>query len=176
MVSGLLVYELPLSSLRKKYRLNLKNDMPPRDKKHFNTLSLDESRSPNFDLFSDQEEYSEEEVTETMAETIEQYMSKTQGDYGLGVARPKIEDMDNFKLKGQFVKELHTNTFNCSDHEDVNEHIEKVLMSLTGVASRWLRKKPSGLITTWEDLKRKFLSKYCPPAHSTKKMEEINNF
>nr|GEZ86660.1 hypothetical protein [Tanacetum cinerariifolium] len=33
MVSGLLVYELPLSSLRKKYRLNLKNDMPPQDKK-----------------------------------------------------------------------------------------------------------------------------------------------
>nr|GEV98284.1 hypothetical protein [Tanacetum cinerariifolium] len=30
-VSGLLVYELP-SSLRKKYRLSLKNDMPPRDK------------------------------------------------------------------------------------------------------------------------------------------------
>ncbi|GJS85781.1 hypothetical protein Tco_0752322 [Tanacetum coccineum] len=32
LVSGLLVYELPLSSLRKKYRLNLKNDMSPRDK------------------------------------------------------------------------------------------------------------------------------------------------
>ncbi|GKB42750.1 hypothetical protein Tco_0887692 [Tanacetum coccineum] len=28
LVSGLLVYELPLSSLRKKYRLSLKNDMP----------------------------------------------------------------------------------------------------------------------------------------------------
>ncbi|GJV97870.1 reverse transcriptase domain-containing protein [Tanacetum coccineum] len=32
LVSGLLVYESPLSSLRKKYRLSLKNDMPPRDK------------------------------------------------------------------------------------------------------------------------------------------------
>ncbi|GJT18140.1 ribonuclease H-like domain-containing protein [Tanacetum coccineum] len=32
LVTGLLVYELPLSSLRKKYRLSLKNDMPPRDK------------------------------------------------------------------------------------------------------------------------------------------------
>ncbi|GJZ19793.1 hypothetical protein Tco_0556383 [Tanacetum coccineum] len=29
---GLLVYELHLSSLRKKYRLSLKNDMPHRDK------------------------------------------------------------------------------------------------------------------------------------------------
>ncbi|GKA74608.1 hypothetical protein Tco_0780910 [Tanacetum coccineum] len=43
--------------------------------------------------------YSEEEVTETMAETMEQYMSKTRGDYGSGVARPKIEDKDNFELK-----------------------------------------------------------------------------
>nr|GEU98225.1 putative transposase, mutator type, MULE transposase domain protein [Tanacetum cinerariifolium] len=49
-------------------------------------------------------------------------------------------------------------------------------MSLTRSVSRWLRNKPSGLITTWEDLKTKFLSKYCPPAQTTKKMEEINNF
>ncbi|GJU41096.1 reverse transcriptase domain-containing protein [Tanacetum coccineum] len=167
-------------------------------RKHFKTLSLDESRSPNFDLFSDQEEYSEEEVTKTMAETMEQYMSKTRADYGSGVARPKIEDKDNFELKGQFLKELRTNTFSGSDHEDANEHIEKVLeivdlfhipnitidqvmlrafpMSLTGAASRWLRNKPSGSITTWEDLKTKFLSKYCPPARTAKKMEEINNF
>ncbi|GJY91696.1 hypothetical protein Tco_0507478 [Tanacetum coccineum] len=46
-------------------------------RKHFKTQSLDESRSPDFDIFSDQEEYSEEEVAETMAETMEQYMSKT---------------------------------------------------------------------------------------------------
>ncbi|GJV90876.1 hypothetical protein Tco_1538689 [Tanacetum coccineum] len=62
-----------------------------------------------------------------MAETMEQYMSKTQANYGSGVARPKIEDKDNFELKGQFLKELRTNTFSGSDHEDANEHIEKVL-------------------------------------------------
>ncbi|GJT36472.1 hypothetical protein Tco_0926891 [Tanacetum coccineum] len=151
-------------------------------RRHFKTLSLDELRSPDFNLLSDQE-YSEEEVAETMAETMEQYMSKTRADYGSGVARPKIEDKDNFELKGQFLKELRTNTFSGSDHEDANEHIEKVLeivdlfhipnitidqvmlrafpMSLTGAASRWLRNKPTGSITTWEDLKTKFLSKYC---------------
>ncbi|GJR66720.1 pyruvate dehydrogenase (acetyl-transferring) kinase, mitochondrial [Tanacetum coccineum] len=85
-----------------------------------------------------------------------------------------------------------------SDHEDANEHIEKVLeivdlfhipnitidqvmlrafpMSLTGAASHWLRNKPSGSTTTWEDPKTKFLSKYCPPARTVKKMKEINNF
>ncbi|GKA03749.1 hypothetical protein Tco_0676530 [Tanacetum coccineum] len=49
-------------------------------------------------------------------------------------------------------------------------------MSITRATSRWLRNKPSGSITTWEDLKIKFLSKYCPPARTAKKMEEINNF
>ncbi|GKC82917.1 hypothetical protein Tco_1138634 [Tanacetum coccineum] len=139
-------------------------------KKHFKTLSLDELRSLDFDLFSDQEEYFEEEVAKTIAKTIEKYMSKTRADYGSRIARPKIKDKDSFELKGQFLKELCDNTFSCSDHEDANEHIEKVLeivylfhipnitqdqvilrafpMSLTRVASRCLRNKPYGLITT----------------------------
>ncbi|GJZ64051.1 hypothetical protein Tco_0620472, partial [Tanacetum coccineum] len=133
-----------------------------------------------------------------MAETMGQYMSKTRDDYGSGIARPKIDDKDNFELKDQFLKELRDNTFSGSDHEDANEHIEKVLeidnlfhipnitqdqvmlkafpMSLTRAASRWLRNKLSGSITTWEDLKTKFLRKYCPPARTAKKIEEISNF
>ncbi|GJT95521.1 hypothetical protein Tco_1091039 [Tanacetum coccineum] len=50
------------------------------------------------------------------------------------------------------------------------------LVSLTGAASTRLRNHPSGSITTWEVLKTKFLNKYCPPASTAKKMEEINNF
>ncbi|GJU09060.1 hypothetical protein Tco_1125490 [Tanacetum coccineum] len=49
-------------------------------------------------------------------------------------------------------------------------------VSLTKAASKWLRNQPSGLITTWEVLKTKFLNKYCPPARTAKKMEGINNF
>ncbi|GJU51814.1 retrovirus-related pol polyprotein from transposon TNT 1-94 [Tanacetum coccineum] len=133
-----------------------------------------------------EQEYSEEQVAKTMAETMKQYMSKTRAEYGSGVARPKIEDKDNFELKGQFLKELRTNTFSGLDHEDANEHIEKVLeivdlfhilnittdpvmlrafpVSLTGAASHWLRNKPNGSIKTWDGLKTKFLNKYCPPA------------
>ncbi|GKD55022.1 hypothetical protein Tco_1288409, partial [Tanacetum coccineum] len=99
-----------------------------------------------------------------MIETMEQYMSKTRGNYGSGVVRPKINDKTHFELKGQYLKELRENTFNGSEHKDANEHIEKVLkivdlfhiqevtqdqvmlrvfpMSLTGAASRWLRNKP----------------------------------
>nr|GEU60873.1 pyruvate dehydrogenase (acetyl-transferring) kinase, mitochondrial [Tanacetum cinerariifolium] len=83
-------------------------------------------------------------------------------------------------------------------HKDANEHMEKVLeivdlfyipnitqyqvmlkafpMSLTGSTSCWLRNKPSGSITIWEDLILKCLSNYCPPALTAKKIEEINNF
>ncbi|GJU45754.1 retrotransposon protein [Tanacetum coccineum] len=102
------------------------------------------------------------------------------------------------KEEGQFLKELRDNTFSGLEHEDANEHIEKVIeivdlfhipkvtqdqimlrafpVSLIGAASRWLRNQPSGSITTWEVLKTKFLNKYCPPARTAKKMEEINNF
>ncbi|GKF54330.1 hypothetical protein Tco_0161240, partial [Tanacetum coccineum] len=62
-----------------------------------------------------------------MAETMEQYISKTRTDYGSGVAMPKIDNKDQFEMKGQFLKELRENTFSSSDNEDANEHIEKVL-------------------------------------------------
>ncbi|GKA64793.1 hypothetical protein Tco_0764500 [Tanacetum coccineum] len=104
-----------------------------------------------------------------MAETMEQYMSKPRADYGSDIARPKIDDKDHFELKGQFLKELRDNTFSGSDHEYVNEHIEKVLEIVD------LFHVPN-ITQDQEDLKTKFLSKYCPPARTAKKMEEINNF
>ncbi|GKC94839.1 retrovirus-related pol polyprotein from transposon TNT 1-94 [Tanacetum coccineum] len=178
-------YPLPLDTA---YRLS---------KTEAEILVVHDKESPDFNLLSDQE-CSEEEEAEVMAETMEQYMIKTRIDYGPGVARPKIDNKDQFELKGQFLKELRENTFSDSDNKDVNEHIEKVLkivdlfhvpnitmdqlmlrvfpISLTGAASRWLRNEPTGSIKTWEDLKTKFLNKYCPPGRTTKKMEEINNF
>ncbi|GJY30778.1 hypothetical protein Tco_0414273 [Tanacetum coccineum] len=74
-------------------------------KKHFKSLSLGELKSLDFNILSEKE-YSEEEEEEAMAETMEQYMSKTRTDYGSGVSRPKIDNKDQFKLKGQFLKEL----------------------------------------------------------------------
>ncbi|GKD64868.1 retrovirus-related pol polyprotein from transposon TNT 1-94 [Tanacetum coccineum] len=164
----------------------------------FGTLGLVESNSPEFNLFSDIEEHSKEEGTEEMMETIEQYMSKTRGDYGSGVTRPKINTDTHFKLNGQFLKELRDNTFSSSEHKDGNKHIEKVLeivdlfhipnitqdqimlrafpVSLTGAAIRCLGNEPASSILTWEVSKSKFLRKYCPPARTAKKIKEINNF
>ncbi|GJY27304.1 hypothetical protein Tco_0402030 [Tanacetum coccineum] len=87
---------------------------------------LNESDSPEFDHIFDIEEQSEEEVRESMTETMEQYMSKTQGDYGSGVTSPTINQDTHFELKWQFHKELRDNTFSGSEHEDANEHIKKM--------------------------------------------------
>ncbi|GJZ93502.1 hypothetical protein Tco_0665567 [Tanacetum coccineum] len=59
--------------------------------------------------------------------TIEEYMMKTREDYGSGIVRLKIDEKSHFELKAQFLKELCDNTFNGSDNDDDNEHIEKVL-------------------------------------------------
>ncbi|GKE14807.1 reverse transcriptase domain-containing protein [Tanacetum coccineum] len=97
-------------------------------KRYFKTLSLDELRSPDFNLFSAQENSEEEEV-ETM---------------------------------GQFLKELRTNTFSGSDHEDKNKHIEKVLkiMDLFHIPN----------ITIDQVMLRAF-----PMSLTGAKIEEINN-
>ncbi|GJU24457.1 hypothetical protein Tco_1163078, partial [Tanacetum coccineum] len=168
-------------------------------RKLFKTTSLVYSSSPEFDLFSNLDDQFEEQVTETIGEpTMEEYMTKTREDYGSGIARPKFNEKARFELKGQFLKELHDNTFNGSDNEDANEHTERVLeiadlftipdvtqdqlmlrifpISLSGATSRCIRNEPASSITTWEILKGKFLSKYCPPGRTAKKMEEINNF
>ncbi|GJZ54659.1 retrovirus-related pol polyprotein from transposon TNT 1-94 [Tanacetum coccineum] len=164
----------------------------------FDTPSLVDSNLLEFDQNFDIEEQSGEEVRETMTETMEKYMSKTRGDYESDVTRPTISQDTHFELKGKFLKKLRDNIFSGSEHEDANEHIEKVLeivdlfhipkitqdqimllafpVSLTGAATRWLRNQPSGSITTWEVLNTKFLNKYCPPACTAKKIEEINNF
>ncbi|GJZ45809.1 ribonuclease H-like domain-containing protein [Tanacetum coccineum] len=176
----------PFENTEQKFRLR---------KRLFDIPSLVESNSMGFDHIFDIEEQSKEEVRETMTETMEQYMRKTRGDYGSGVTRPTINQDTHFELKVQFLKELRDNTFSGSEHEDANKHIEKVLdivyvfhilkvtqdqimlrafpVSLTGAASSWLRNQPSGSITTWEVLKTKFLNKYCPPARTAKKINNL---
>ncbi|GKD08799.1 reverse transcriptase domain-containing protein [Tanacetum coccineum] len=52
-------------------------------------------------------------------------------------------------------------------------------MSLTGSQKPLAKREttPTGSINKiWDGLKTKFLNKYCPPARTANKMEEINNF
>ncbi|GJW41727.1 hypothetical protein Tco_0067572 [Tanacetum coccineum] len=68
------------------------------------------------------------------------------------------------------IDELRDNTFSGSEQEDANEHIEKVLdiVDLFHIPK----------VTQDQIMLRAFLflNKYCPPARTTKKKKEINNF
>ncbi|GKA12326.1 uncharacterized mitochondrial protein-like protein [Tanacetum coccineum] len=133
-------------------------------RRHFKTLSLDELRSPDFNLLSDQE-HSEKEEAEAMAETMEQYMKNT------------FSGSDNEDANEHIEKVLKI--FDLFDVPNITEDhlmLQVFPISLIGAASRWLRNIPTGSIKTWEDLKTKFLNKYRPPGRTAKKMKEINNF
>ncbi|GJX12729.1 ribonuclease H-like domain-containing protein [Tanacetum coccineum] len=108
-----------------------------------------------------------------MTETMEQYMSKTQGDYGSGVTRPIINQDTHFELKGQFLKELCDNTFKVTQDQIV---LRAFPVYLTGAASRWLMNQPSGSITTWEVgcelCKGPHYTKDCPQKEEGKTLEE----
>ncbi|GKF10496.1 hypothetical protein Tco_0048422, partial [Tanacetum coccineum] len=100
-------------------------------RRHFKTLSLDELRSPFQSTFLT--EYSEGRRSGSMRKTMEQFYEQDpggppiEGSMDRGVARSKIDNKDQIKLKGQFLKELQENMFSSSDDKDENEHIEKVL-------------------------------------------------
>ncbi|GJY35986.1 retrovirus-related pol polyprotein from transposon TNT 1-94 [Tanacetum coccineum] len=109
-------------------------------RKLFETSSLAESNSPEFDQNFEIEEQveEEEEVTEIMAENMDQYMSKTHDEFRLGIARPTIDADIQFELKGQFLKEFYDNTFSGLEHEDANEHIEKVaIQEMAEYSQKW---------------------------------------
>ena len=48
--------------------------------------------------------------------------------------------------------------------------------SLQDCAKKWLNSLPAGSITTWEDLSKKFLSKFFLLKKTTKLRNEIANF
>ncbi|GJR70502.1 VIER F-box protein 2 [Tanacetum coccineum] len=149
-------------------------------RRHFKTLSLDELRSPDFNLLSDQE-YSEEEVAETMAETMEQYMSNNafsgtngkyakssmetfvpndKADYYSRITSITVNGKNVYELKGKFLDEVE---------QTGRTQIVVFPISLPGGARRWFdRTKES--ITCWVDLTANFYRKYYPPS----RIEENN--
>ncbi|GKF67245.1 hypothetical protein Tco_0196924, partial [Tanacetum coccineum] len=88
-------------------------------KKLFKITSLDYSSSPEFDLFFDLENQSEEEVTKAMTElTVE----ITRIDYD-----SRTNEKGRIELKGRFLLELRDKAFNGTNGEDAVEHIENFL-------------------------------------------------
>nr|GEV29498.1 hypothetical protein [Tanacetum cinerariifolium] len=161
----------PLENPKQKFRSRMRL---------FDTPSLIESDSLEFDQISNTKEQSEEEVRETMTETTEQYMIKTRGDYGSGVTRPAINQDTQFELKEKYLKELRDNTFSVSKHEDANEHIEKVLdivdlfhilkITQDQIMLRAFHEPDESLFHAWERFKELLMK--CPQ-HYIIDMQEV---
>ncbi|KAL5550767.1 hypothetical protein UlMin_000943 [Ulmus minor] len=114
-----------------------------------------------------------------------------------GIRRPTIQ-ANNFEIKPSFIKMVQANQFGGMSKDDPNAHISSFLevcdlckingvsedavrlrvfpFSLRDRAKEWLNSLPPGSITTWNELVQKFLSKFFPPAKTTKLRNEITSF
>ncbi|GKB55196.1 reverse transcriptase domain-containing protein [Tanacetum coccineum] len=140
-------------------------------RRHFKTLSLDELRSPDFNLLSNQE-YSEEEEAEAMTEIMEQYMSKTRTDYGSGTAedaKKAIQEMVEYSQKWH----NGTSTGRSTETSDGLAAIQAQLNNL-GREIKKVNEKVYATHVGCEQCKGPRYTKDCPQKEEEKTLEEAN--
>ncbi|GKA19610.1 hypothetical protein Tco_0699525 [Tanacetum coccineum] len=130
--------------------------------------------------------------------TLEKYLAWVQDDIRPGVVKSKIGNDVEFEINRNFMRELRHKLFKGTDDKDAHEHVRMVLeivdlfhfpgvtfdvvmlrvfpITLKGPALRRINRLSAGLVTTWDLIKKAFISKYCPPFKTTKKLEIIRNF
>ncbi|XP_059285191.1 uncharacterized protein LOC132038555 [Lycium ferocissimum] len=104
----------------------------------------------------------------------------------------------NFELKHPTIQLLHSSRkFTGLSYEDLQRHIQTFLeiadtfiatvsanyvrlmlfpFSLLGKAESWLLAKPTKSFTSWDDLARKFLTRFFPPGKKARLRKEIISF
>ena len=105
---------------------------------------------------------------------------------------------NNFELKPSLINMVQRNQFGGAEHEDPQLHLDMFLeicelvklngvpadaiklklfpFTLTGKSREWLRMLPHGSITTWAQLREKFLTLYFPPTKINAIRNNIFNF
>ncbi|KAG9453915.1 hypothetical protein H6P81_006819 [Aristolochia fimbriata] len=130
--------------------------------------------------------------------TMEDVVTQSPNTSKTSIITPSIQ-ANNFDFKPQLLLMLQTHyQFSGLANEDPNDHLERFLdlcatfkyngvsddaarlrlfkFTLGGRAKTWLNTLPAGSITTWEDIQKKFLGKYFPPAKTIKLRNEILQF
>ncbi|KAG9444864.1 hypothetical protein H6P81_016204 [Aristolochia fimbriata] len=130
--------------------------------------------------------------------TMEDFVTQNPNTNRTSIITPSIQ-ANNFEFKPQLILMLQTHyLFSGLANEDPNDHLERFLdlcatfkyngmpddaarlrlfkFTLGGRAKTWLNTLPAGSIATWEDLRKKFLGKYFPPAKTMKLRNEILQF
>ncbi|KAG9442257.1 hypothetical protein H6P81_018111 [Aristolochia fimbriata] len=139
-----------------------------------------------------------EEQAQRPRRTMEDYVTQSPNTNRTSIITPTVQ-VNNFDLKPQLIVMLQTHyQFSGLANEDPNDHLERFLdlcatfkyngvsddaarlrlfkFTLAGRAKTWLNTLPAGSIATWEDLQKKFLGKYFPPANTIKLRNEIFQF
>ncbi|KAG9458223.1 hypothetical protein H6P81_002731 [Aristolochia fimbriata] len=139
-----------------------------------------------------------EEQAPSPRRTMEDYVTQSPNTHMTSIITPTIQ-ANNFDIKPQIIVMLQNHyQFSGLANEDPNEHFGRFLdlcatfkyngvsddairlrlfkFTLAGRAKTWLNTLPAGSIITWEDLQKKFLGKYFPPAKTIKLRNEISEF
>nr|GEV71608.1 hypothetical protein [Tanacetum cinerariifolium] len=111
--------------------------------------------------FDEIKEVSETSVANNTSErcqpTMEEYMTKTQEDYGSGIARPKIDEKEGDETLFQAWERYNDLLYNCPTH-DINSH-QKVNIFYNGLGS--------------QTCGGPHLDKECPLNEEVKSIEEV---
>ncbi|KAG9458142.1 hypothetical protein H6P81_002650 [Aristolochia fimbriata] len=130
--------------------------------------------------------------------TMEDFVNQSPNTNRTSIITPSVQ-ANNFDFKPQLLLMLQTHyLFSGLANEDPNDHLERFLdlcatfkyngvsddaarlrlfkFTLGGRAKTWLNTLLAGSIATWEDLQKKFLGKYFPPAKTIKLWNEILQF
>ena len=105
---------------------------------------------------------------------------------------------NNFHIKGTHIQMIRENQFDGRIRSDPHRHIADFLeisslfqygenqeelvklrtfsFSLSGEAKIWLNELNEGTITTWEEIREAFISRYFSPAKFKRLLHEIHNF
>ncbi|XP_021760574.1 uncharacterized protein LOC110725399 [Chenopodium quinoa] len=105
---------------------------------------------------------------------------------------------NNFELSPQLIRMIQSDQFGGSPHECPFAHLDNFLelcttikqnniseefirmhmfqFSLRDKAKHWLRTVEEGSLSTWDEVTRAFLGKYCPPEKTAELRRKITNF
>lgn len=113
--------------------------------------------------------------------------------------RHRTIDANNFEIRLAIISMIHQSSIFCGlPQEDPNSHISNFLelcdtfkcngatndvvhlrifpFSLKEKAKSWLNCQPPNSISTWDDLAKKFLAKFVPPAKTAKLKNDMEPF
>ncbi|KAG9450614.1 hypothetical protein H6P81_010579 [Aristolochia fimbriata] len=132
------------------------------------------------------------------ARTMQDYVMPNPNGAAPSIVRPPIQ-AHNFEIKPQILLMIQNNyQFGGLSHEDSHQHLSNFLelcatfkydgvpdeaiwlrlfpFTLRDRAESWLTSLPSGSIQSWEEMQKKFLGKYFPPAKMAKMRNKISSF